>query len=138
MGTIVIKGGRVVDATGERTADVRLADDGTIAEVGADLSADRTLDAAGCVIAPGFVDLHSHLRQPGQEEAETIETGARAAALGGYTCILAMPNTIPAIDHAGIVREVLDLARGVACEVLPSGAIKIGRASCRERVCQYV
>src|SRR3546814_13115605 len=90
MGTIVIKGGRVVDATGERTADVLLADDGTIAEVGADLSADRTLDAAGCVIAPGFVDLHSHLRQPGQEEAATIETGARAAALGGYTCIPAM------------------------------------------------
>src|SRR3546814_20671250 len=61
-------------------------------------------------------------------DLETIETGARAAALGGYTCILAMPNTIPAIDHAGLVREVLDLARGVACEVLPSGAITVGRA----------
>jgi dihydroorotase len=74
------------------------------------------------------VDLHSHLRQPGQEEAETIETGARAAALGGYTCILAMPNTIPAIDHAGIVREVLELSRSAPCDVRTSGAITVGRS----------
>ena len=103
-------------------------DDGRIAAVGADLSADRTLDASGCVVAPGLVDLHSHLRQPGQEEAETIETGARAAALGGYTCILAMPNTTPAIDHAGIVREVLELGRSAPCDVRTSGAITVGRA----------
>ena len=102
-------------------------DDGRIAAVGPDLSGDRTIDAAGCVVAPGLVDLHSHLRQPGQEEAETIETGARAAALGGYTCILAMPNTIPAIDHAGIVREVLELGRAAPCDVRTSGAITVGR-----------
>jgi dihydroorotase len=125
--SIVIKGGRVVDATGEREADVVVGDDGRIAAVGPDLSADRTIDAAGCVVSPGFVDLHSHLRQPGQEEAETIETGARAAALGGYTCILAMPNTIPAIDHAGIVREVLELGRKAVCDVRTSGAITVGR-----------
>ena len=126
--TIVIKGGRVIDATGERTADVVIDDAGRIAAVGADLSADRTLDAGGCVVAPGLVDLHAHLRQPGQEEAETIETGARAAALGGYTCILAMPNTVPAVDHAGIVREVLELGRTAPCDVHTSGAITVGRA----------
>jgi dihydroorotase len=128
MTTLVIKGGRVVDASGERDADVAVGEDGRVAAVGADLSADRTIDAAGCVVAPGLVDLHSHLRQPGQEEAETIETGARAAALGGYTCILAMPNTTPAVDHAGIVREVLELGRTAPCDVHTSGAITVGRA----------
>lgn len=128
MSAIVIRGGRVVDATGDRVADVVVDAEGRVAAVGADLSADRVLDATGCVVAPGFVDLHSHLREPGQEEAETIETGARAAALGGYTCILAMPNTTPAIDHAGIVREVLELGRAAPCDVLPSGAITVGRA----------
>lgn len=125
--TTVVKGGRVLDATGDRLADVVLAD-GLIKAVGPDLSADRTLDAAGCFVTPGLVDLHTHLRQPGNEEAETIETGARAAALGGYTCILAMPNTVPAVDHAGIVREVLELGRSAPCDVLTSGAITVGRA----------
>ncbi|MFZ6002739.1 MAG: dihydroorotase [Actinomycetota bacterium] len=125
--SLVLKGGRVIDATGDRRADVVVGEDGLIAAVGPDLSADRTLDATGCVVAPGLVDLHSHLREPGQEEAETIETGARAAALGGYTCILAMPNTLPAIDHAGIVREVLELARTAPCDVRPAGAITVGR-----------
>jgi dihydroorotase len=127
MASIVLRGGRVIDAGGERQADV-VVDDGVIVAVGADLSADRVLDASGCVVAPGLVDLHSHLRQPGQEEAETVETGARAAALGGYTCILAMPNTIPAVDHAGIVREVLELGRAAPCDVHTSGAITVGRA----------
>ena len=124
--TTVIKGGRVIDASGEQVADVAV-DDGVVVAIGADLSGDRVIDAGGCVVAPGLVDLHSHLRQPGQEEAETIETGARAAALGGYTCILAMPNTIPAIDHAGIVREVLELGRSAPCDVRTSGAITVGR-----------
>jgi dihydroorotase len=124
--TTLLRGGRVVDATGERTADV-LLDGDRVAAVGGDLTGDEVLDVGGCVVAPGFVDLHSHLRQPGQEEAETIETGARAAALGGYTCILAMPNTVPAVDHAGIVREVLELGRKAPCDVHTSGAITVGR-----------
>jgi len=127
MGTLLVRGGRVVDAAGEREAEVLVGGDGRIAAIGSDLSGDSTLDASGCVVAPGLVDLHSHLRQPGQEEAETIETGARAAALGGYTCIVAMPNTTPAIDHAGIVHEVLELGRSAPCEVLTSGAITVGR-----------
>ncbi len=128
MPVVVIKGGRVIDATGERVADVAIDEEGRVSGVGKNLSGDRTIDASGCVVAPGLVDLHSHLRQPGQEEAETIESGARAAALGGYTCILAMPNTIPAIDHAGIVREVLELGRAAPCDVHTSGAITVGRS----------
>lgn len=125
--SIVIKGGRIVDATGERTGDVVVVD-GRIAAVGPDLSADRTLDAAGCVVAPGLVDVHSHLREPGKEEAETVETGARGAALGGYTAILAMPNTTPAMDCAAVVQQVLDLGRTAPCDVYASGAITVGRA----------
>ncbi|HEX5367724.1 MAG TPA: dihydroorotase [Acidimicrobiales bacterium] len=129
MSTIAIRGGDVVDAGGRRRADVLVAD-GRVAAVAADgpLRADVVLDAAGCVVAPGLVDLHTHLRQPGQEEAETVETGARAAALGGYTCILAMPNTTPAVDSAGVAREVLELGRDAPCDVRTAAAITVGRA----------
>ncbi|HEX6166413.1 MAG TPA: dihydroorotase [Acidimicrobiales bacterium] len=132
MKSILIRGGQVVDATGRRRADVLVAD-GRIAAVagedeGSSLGADVVLEAGGCLVAPGLVDLHTHLRQPGQEEAETVETGARAAALGGFTCILAMPNTTPAIDSAGVAREVLDLGRGTCCDVRTSAAITVGRA----------
>ena len=125
--SIVLKGGRIVDATGERPGDVVIVD-GRVAAVGADLSADRTLDATGCIVAPGLVDVHSHLREPGKEEAETVETGARGAALGGYTAILAMPNTTPAIDCAAVVQQVLELGRTAPCDVHTSGAITVGRA----------
>ncbi len=125
---LVIKGGTVVDAAGERVVDVVVDGDGRIAAIGTDLSAGRTLDAAGCVVAPGLVDLHAHLRQPGQEEAETVETGARAAALGGFTAVVAMPNTTPAIDSAGVVREVIELGRNAVCDVHVAGAITVGRA----------
>lgn len=126
-GSIVIKGGRVVDATGERPADVVVAD-GHIVAVGSDLDGDRVLDAGGCLVAPGLVDLHAHLRQPGKEEAETIESGSRCAALGGFTAVVAMPNTTPAIDSVAVVREVLDLGRTALCAIHPSGAITVGRA----------
>ena len=85
------------------------------------------LDAGGCVVAPGLVDLHAHLREPGAEESETIETGSRAAALGGYTAVVAMPNTEPAADSAAVVRHVLDLAKGACCDVCPAGTITVGR-----------
>ena len=126
--SVVIRGGRVVDPYGERVADV-LIDGGRIAAVSdrGDLTADLVLDAGGCVVAPGLVDLHTHLRQPGKEEAETIETGARAAALGGFTYVLAMPNTSPPIDSAGVAREVLELGRGSCCDVRTSAAITVGR-----------
>jgi dihydroorotase len=125
--SLVIKGGRIIDATGERSGDVAIGEDGRIAAVGPDLSADRIMDAGGCVLAPGLVDLHTHLREPGREEAETVETGSRAAALGGFTAVVAMPNTEPAIDSASVVREVLDLGKAALCDVYVAGAISVGR-----------
>ena len=122
----VIKGGRVIDQTGERVADV-VIDDGRIAAVGPDLSADETLDASGCVVAPGLVDMHTHLRQPGLEEAETIESGGWAAVRGGFSAVVAMPNTDPPIDNAAVVQEVLSLGRSAPCDVYTTGAITVGR-----------
>jgi dihydroorotase len=130
MAEVLVRGGTVVDQTGSRRADV-VVDEGTIVAVGEDLAARNgslVLDAGGCIVAPGLVDLHSHLRQPGQEEAETLETGSRAAALGAYTAVVAMPNTDPPIDCASVVRDVLELAEGACCDVRPAGAITRGRA----------
>jgi dihydroorotase len=125
-GELVVKGGRVVDASGERTADV-LVRGGRVAEVGDHLDADDVLDATGCVVTPGFVDLHVHLREPGGEDAETIETGARAAALGGFTAVVAMPNTEPPLDDPAVVASVLAGGERAACEVLSAGCITRGR-----------
>ena len=111
MADLVITGGRVLDASGERAADV-LVRGGHVVEVGEGLHGDDTLDASGCIVTPGLVDVHVHLREPGMEEAETVETGARAAALGGYTAIVAMPNTTPPLDDPAVVAAVL--AAGVA------------------------
>lgn len=125
--TTVIKGGTIVDASGERSGDVVMSG-GRVVAVGPDLAGDRVVDAGGCLVSPGLVDLHTHLRQPGKEEAETVETGSRAAALGGYTAVLAMPNTTPTIDCAAVVREVLELGRTALCDVHTSGAITVDRA----------
>ncbi len=128
--TLLIRGGTVVDGSGKRVADV-LVRDGAIVAVGLDLDEGlagvRTLDASGCLVTPGLVDLHSHLREPGKEEAETVATGARAAALGGYTAIVAMPNTDPPIDSAAAVRQVLQLGSAACCEVAVAGAITQAR-----------
>ena len=129
MSDLVIRGGEVIDASGRRRADVLIGADGLIEAVGEGLDGAATeLDAGGCVVAPGLVDLHAHLREPGREEAETVETGSRAAALGGYTAVVAMPNTDPAIDSAGVVREVQQLGSRGLCDVHPAGAITVGRA----------
>ncbi|HEV3213990.1 MAG TPA: dihydroorotase [Acidimicrobiales bacterium] len=126
---LLLAGGRVVEPSGTRRADV-LVVDGRIAAV-----EDRVappvgalvLDATGCCVGPGLVDLHAHLREPGDEEAETIATGARAAALGGYTAVVAMPNTTPTCDAASVVAQVLAAARGTSCEVAVAGALTVGR-----------
>lgn len=126
---LVLRGGDVVDAGGRRRADV-VVEDGVITAVGTGIAAPAgatVLDAGGCVVAPGLVDLHAHLRQPGREEAETVESGAWAAALGGYSAIVAMPNTEPAIDSAAVATEVLALGRAAPVEVAVAGAITVGR-----------
>ena len=127
MKRLLIKNGRVVDpASGhDAVADV-LVEEGAIAAVGANLSAagaDR-FDASGMVVAPGFIDMHVHLREPGFEHAETIESGARAAAAGGFTTICCMPNTSPVNDNATVTSYIVERARSVAdVHVLPIGAI---------------
>jgi dihydroorotase len=126
MPELVIKGGRVIDRRGERAVDVAI-DGGRVVGVGPDLEGDRLLDAGGCVVSPGFVDLHTHLREPGNEEAETIESGSRAAVLGGFTALVAMPNTTPTIDDASVVREVLALGRQSLVDLYTSAAITVGR-----------
>ncbi|MDP2292710.1 MAG: dihydroorotase [Actinomycetota bacterium] len=131
MTRLLITGGTLLDQHGERPGAVAVVD-GRISEVAASIEpgdGDDVLDATGCIVSPGFVDLHVHLREPGKEEAETIETGSRAAALGGFTAVVAMPNTDPAHDSVSVVQFVR--AQGEAaglCEVLPSGCITVGRA----------
>jgi dihydroorotase len=123
----VLKGGRVVDSRGEQQVDVAIQH-GVVVEVGARLEGDHTVDAAGCIVAPGFVDLHAHLREPGKEEAETIETGSRAGAKGGYTALVAMPNTDPPQDSVAVIDFVREQGkRAGLVEVVPSGCITLGR-----------
>ena len=128
--TLLIRGGTVVGPHGTAPGDVAVSG-GTVVEVGPGLDVPpgaRVLDADGCLVGPGLVDLHTHLRQPGREEAETVETGARATAIGGFTAVVAMPNTDPPIDSAAVATEVLALGRGCLAEVAVSGAITVGRA----------
>ncbi len=127
---LLVRGGEVVERGGTRRADVLVADGiVTVVAEGIDAPAGAVvLDAGGCLVTPGLVDLHAHLRQPGGEDAETVESGARAAALGGYTAVVAMPNTDPPADCAAVVREVLELGRGALAEVAVAGAITLGRA----------
>jgi dihydroorotase len=127
---LFISGGTVIDQHGERKADV-LIEAGRVVAVEEGLHRPEgatVLDAGGCVVAPGLVDLHTHLRQPGREESETIETGTRAASLGGFTAVVAMPNTEPTLDSAEAVRNVLELGATASAEVAVAGAITLDRA----------
>jgi dihydroorotase len=119
---------REVRPYGEDVVDVRLVD-GRVAEIGRDLTAgdSRVVDGASGVLLPGLVDLHTHLREPGREDAETVETGTRAAALGGFTAVHAMANTDPVADTAGVVEQVWRLGRDAGhCDVAPVGAVTVG------------
>jgi dihydroorotase len=127
MSRHVLRNGRVIDPVSghDRIADVAL-ENGRIAAIGLDLdlAGAEEFDATGCVVAPGFIDLHVHLREPGFEHAETIVTGARAAAAGGFTTICPMPNTAPVNDDATVTRYIIERARRYApVHVLPIGAI---------------
>lgn len=123
-----IRGGKLIDSTGVRYGDL-LIEEGMIAasEEKIEFSKDYVeIDASGLVVTPAFVDLHTHLRQPGHE-SETILSGSRAGVLGGYGALLAMPNTVPAIDSAEIVRYVQNLAKTAALDVYVTGSITKGR-----------
>ena len=125
--SVVIKGGTILNQNGELRADVRIENE-TVVEVGANLKGDIELDASGCIVTSGFVDLHAHLREPGKEEAETIETGSRAGALGGYTALVAMPNTDPPQDSVAVIDFVREQGkRAGLVDVIPSGCITLGR-----------
>ena len=121
----LIKGARVC---GGEPSDLLLRD-GVLAAVGAeaDAAGAEAVDADGLVALPGLVDLHTHLREPGREDAETVETGSRAAALGGFTAVHAMANTDPVADTAGVVEQVWRLGREAGyCDVRPVGAVTVG------------
>jgi dihydroorotase len=123
----VIRGARPL---GGEPADILIAG-GVIAAIGPDAAAPgaQRLDAAGLIALPGLVDLHTHLREPGREDAETVETGTAAAALGGYTAVHAMANTEPVADTAGVVEQVWRLGRQAGhCDVQPVGAVTVGLA----------
>jgi dihydroorotase len=124
----VLRGANVL---GQASADLVLKD-GVIADL-ADAPADAIIvDADGLIALPGLVDLHTHLREPGREDAETVETGTRAAALGGFTAVHAMANTEPVADTAGVVEQVLNLGLAAGyCDVRPVGAVTVGLAGQR-------
>jgi dihydroorotase len=129
---VLIRGGRLVDPSQgiDAIRDIRLRD-GLVAEIGEHLepeAAQRTFDARGCVVAPGFIDMHVHLREPGFGHKETIATGTQAAVQGGFTAVAAMPNTQPALDAPEVLAQLATLvARDARCRVFPVAAITRGR-----------
>ena len=130
----ILKGGRVIDPLNgvDGTADV-LIDGGRVAQVGADLEVEPGTIVmevpGGCVVCPGFIDMHVHLREPGHEHKETVATGAAAAVAGGFTAVACMPNTDPVNDDAGITRLILDrAAQAGLARVYPVGAVTKGQA----------
>jgi len=128
--SILIKGGRVIDPShGIDTITDILIENGRIQEIGNNLSMDgaHVINASNLVVAPGLVDIHVHLREPGLEEKETIATGCAAAARGGVTTLVAMPNTKPTTDCPQIVQYVMEKAAETGVNVLPAGAVTVGQ-----------
>ncbi len=128
----LVRGGRLVDPTQgiDANRDV-LIENGFVVQIGEQLDDRdaRVVDAAGCIVAPGFIDMHVHLREPGQTHKETIATGTAAAVAGGFTAVACMPNTEPALDSAAIVSEVVRRADAAGlARVYPIGAITRARA----------
>lgn len=130
--SLLIKNGRLIDPSQniDETTPLLIAG-GKVAAIGkqAGMTADETIDAGGLIVCPGLIDMHVHLREPGGEENETIESGTAAAAAGGFTAVACMPNTEPALDNDATIEYVLrQAARAGSCRVYPIGAITKGRA----------
>jgi dihydroorotase len=127
---LLIKNGRVLDPASKTDAALDVLVDGErISKTGANLAADgaEVFDAKGLIVAPGFIDLHCHLREPGQEMSETIETGTQSAARGGFTAVCCMPNTLPVNDNASVTRSIVERAAVAgAVRVWPIGAASMG------------
>ncbi len=120
---IVIRNARML---GGEPRDILIAN-GLISEIGAGLGGDTVIEAEELIALPGLVDLHTHLREPGREDAETVETGTRAAAMGGFTAVHAMANTSPVADTAGVVEQVWRRGQEAGhCDVHPVGAVTSG------------
>jgi dihydroorotase len=140
MTALLIKGGRVLDPANSLDAvrDLRVRD-GRILEIGEhlrNLEGETVLGAAGALVAPGFVDMHVHLRQPGFPEKETLDTGTQAAVRGGFTTVACMPNTNPALDDPAILGDLMrEIGRRAHCRVYPIGAVTRGRRG--ERPCDF-
>src|SRR3989442_2402574 len=140
MRPLLLKGGRVIDPSRgfDQVADV-LIQDGTIAAVGPGLGTPdgaEVRDVRGKVVAPGLVDLHVHLREPGNEDVETIASGARAAAAGGFSAVCAMPNTDPVTDNQAAVGFIVrQSARAALARVYPIGAVSVGQKG--ERLSEF-
>lgn len=134
--SLLIKNAVIVNAdkVHECPQDI-LIEKGVITKMGANISADgvdlrsaKSIDAKGKLVLPGFIDLHVHLREPGREDKETIESGSRAAAKGGITTLMCMPNTTPVIDNAMIVEGIIKEAKRVGLvNVIPVGCISRGQ-----------
>jgi len=124
--TILLKSGRVIDPANGRDEIADLLIDGSTISSSIGVDADVVVDCSGKVVAPGLIDLHVHLRVPGQEYKEDVASGTAAAANGGFTAIACQPNTSPPIDHAGTVRQILELAHGASARVYPIAAVSIG------------
>jgi len=127
---IILRNGTLVGSEGTTKGDLRIRGGRIVGrgDVGASSDGDQEFDVSGCLVGPGFVDLHTHLREPGREEAETIASGAMAAALGGFTAIVAMPNTEPALDNVITVSYVLAKGAEAVVDVAVAAAITVGRA----------
>lgn len=131
MTDLLLENGRVVDPANGLDGDLDvLVANGTIVEIGPDITADGadTLDVAGCIVMPGFVDMHVHLREPGFEYKETIASGVRAAAAGGFTGVACMPNTDPVNDHRAVTELIIERAAAAGpVHVYPIGAVSVGQ-----------
>jgi dihydroorotase len=129
MSTLIIKSGRVIDPATKRdeVGDVFIADGKFVAKLTpAQRKQAKQIDARGLVVCPGLVDIHVHFREPGQTHKETILTGSQAAAAGGFTTVVCMPNTSPVADNAGTIELINNAARKAAVHVYPTGCITVG------------